>query len=188
MSTDPMVPLRRRAVWGAGLLLIAWGLVGQAQVGPGGWVDVTAQMGALLVALGLVWEILDRTPPRLAYRNGLLMAAGTTMLLIVANGAVGIAGAGRTDLDRIYLMIAGAAIATSALGHLRPKAMRFGMGWCASMVVLAGFLAFREGISDAVEAAAIHIAFASLYAAARELFDRVEKSGVGRARQPEVTA
>jgi hypothetical protein len=180
--------LRRGALWGAGLLLIATGLIGQARVGPGGWVDVTAQSGALLAALGFVWEVLDRTSASLAYRNGLLLAAGTTLLLVVANGAVGIAGAADDDVNRIYLGVVAMALGFAAIGRLRPGAMRRGMGICAMMVLIAGLSAFLEGVSDLVEAFAIHLALASPYFAAEALFRRAETYTKAHTGRPEAVA
>lgn len=111
---------------GAGTVLLALGL--RQFVGEPWWIDLMAQGGVLLGALGFVSEVVARASLRTAYRLALGMAVGATILLVVANGAVGIIGSEDNPANLMYVTVI-------AVGVVGASVVRFGAGGMARVLV-----------------------------------------------------
>lgn len=80
----------------------------------------------LLVAAGAC-EIGLRLSGSLAYRAGVVVAAGTSFLIVWSNLAVGIIGNEDNPLNQIFLGVIAIAVVGSFLARFRPKGMALAM-------------------------------------------------------------
>lgn len=159
-----------RTSLGTGVALVTTGLVGQLVVGEGGWVDITAQSGAVLVAIGAAVAIVTRTSCVYAHRNGMALGAFAVVALVVANGAVGIVGSEDLGINAVYPFVAAVPLALGVASRFRSKWMARAMGWAGFSLLLAGIVALAHGYDGAFEVIAVHTAFAALFLGSQELF------------------
>jgi hypothetical protein len=159
---------------GGGTVLLALGL--RQFVGEPWWIDLMAQSGMLLGGLGLVSEVVVRASLGTAYRLALGMAAGASILLVVANGAVGIIGSEDNPANLMY-------VAVIAVGVVGASVVRFGAGGMARVLVgmalvqaAVATIAIVAGMggsaSSTFELVAINGAFVATFAGSAMLFAR----------------
>ena len=113
----------RWVAWAAGALMIAVALVAKQFVGEGGWVDTFAQTGAVLVAVGIVVELVSRKSGEAAYRTAIGLALVSALALVWVNGAVGLIGSEDNAANLMY----GGVLVVGAIGaivaRLKPEGM-----------------------------------------------------------------
>lgn len=126
----------RDAKLGRWLRLLVWGGAGVAWLIPLAaklltdlpWTtfDFIAWGVMLLVAAG-VCEVGLRLSGSLAYRAGVVVAAGTSFLIVWSNLAVGIIGDENNPLNQIFFGVIAVAIVGAFLARFRPKGMALTM-------------------------------------------------------------
>jgi signal transduction histidine kinase len=97
----------------------------------------------LLVAAG-VCEIALRLSGRLAYRAGMIVAVGTSFLIIWSNLAVGIIGDENNPLNQIFFGVIALAVVGAVLARFRPKGMAIAMAVTAAAQFGTGFNALAD--------------------------------------------
>lgn len=97
----------------------------------------------LLVAAG-VCEIALRLSGRLAYRAGVIVAVGTSFLIVWSNLAVGIIGNENNPLNQIFFVVIAMAIVGAGLARFRAKGMALAMAVTAAAQFGTGFIALLD--------------------------------------------
>lgn len=116
-------PRWRMAAWAAGALMLALAMVSRAFVGEPSWVDHLAQTGALLVAVGIVVELVSRKTGRGAYRTGVGLALASALLLGWVNGAVGLIGSEDNAANLMYGGVVVVGLVGAFVSRLEPEGM-----------------------------------------------------------------
>lgn len=159
-------------------------LVAKQFIGEGGWVDSVAQVSALLVGLGIAFEVATTRSGRAAYRAGIAMALAGTIGLVVANGAVGIIGSENDPINRWYLLVLAVGAVGALVARLRPSGMARTMVAAAVAQGSIAAIALIGGLggpgSDPVEILAVNGAFVAVFSGSALLFTRAISSAVER--------
>jgi len=165
------------------MLLLA--LVAKQFVGEPTWIDNLAQIGALLVGVGFVCELVSRKRGRDAYKAAVGLALGSTLLLGWVNGAVGIIGSEDNEANILY----GGVIIVGAIGAMiarfKPEGMARALFVTAlaqtSVAVIALVGRMGSPYSGPVEIVTINGFFVALFLGSAVLFskaaDRRTRSG-----------
>jgi hypothetical protein len=167
----------RLAAWaGAAVLVVVpvvvWWYAAPFDLDPGHGV-----MAALVTVLsGLAYETAVRLPARLALAGGIALSLAGAMLMLWANGAVGILGSEDDPVNRIFLWPVGLALAGALAAAMRPAL-------ASSVLVLAAFAQVGTFVHALVGGhgfvGPITVFFCFLWLAASTLFRR---AGRHRAR------
>jgi hypothetical protein len=94
------------------MLLLA--LVAKQFIGEVNWVDNLAQIGGLIIGVGVAVELASRKTGEAAYRAAVGLALGSALLLAWVNGAVGIIGSEDNDANLMY----GGVLFVGAIGAI----------------------------------------------------------------------
>ena len=134
-------------------------------------------LGALLFAAGGAYELLARKSASMSYRLGAAVALGTAILLIVANGALGLIGGEAEDANMLYLGVVALAVAAALLARFRAGGMAGAMAAAAGAQVLVPAIALMAGLAPAalvlsLEVAALTAFFAGLWLLSAWFFRR----------------
>ncbi len=116
-------PPWRVAAWAAGALMLVLAMVARAFVGEPSWVDHLAQTGALLVAVGIVVELVSRKTGTGAYRTGVGLALASALLLGWVNGAVGLIGSEDNDANLMYGGVLVVGLLGALVARFKPEGM-----------------------------------------------------------------
>ncbi len=147
MATDKEVRLARllrAAVWGGAALAFLAPVAAKLTLNiPWTTFDFVAWAVMLLVAAG-VCEIGLRMSGRLAYRAGVIVAVGTSFLVIWSNLAVGIIGDENNPLNQIFFGVIALAVVGAALARFRAKGMALAMAVTAVAQFGTGFVALAD--------------------------------------------
>ncbi|MEQ9400218.1 MAG: hypothetical protein RJQ04_13735 [Longimicrobiales bacterium] len=166
----------RMAVWAAGALLLGTALLARFVVGEPPWIDAMAQIGALIVAVGVAVEVVARSRPAAARRTAWGLSVGSLLLLGWANGAVGILGSEDNRANLVYGLVVLVAVVGAALARLRPAGMARALFATALAQATVGVVALLGGFGGssggALEIVTTHGAFVALFLAAAVLFRR----------------
>lgn len=134
-----------------------------------------ALMGLLLFSASSVLVLALRVTSRIAYRAGALIAISTTFLMVWANLAVGLIGAGPNAANVMYGGVVGILVVAVYLSRLKAKGMQRAMFITASAVLLTGVIALLTNMqnypgSSVKEIVAVSVFFAIPYLASGLLF------------------
>lgn len=132
-------------------------------------------MGALIFGTGISFVFVMRYAINTAYRVALIMAFGTTFLLIWANLAVGLIGSGANLGNLMYLAVYAIVIMGSIRSRFASSRMERVMYVAAiALIVVAAIAIFSDmgGYPDSSvnEIIAVNGFFATLYAISGSLF------------------
>ena len=146
-------------------------------------------MGALLFCTGLAYVLITRYAPNFVYRAAVASAIGTTFLMIWANLAVGLIGAGPHAGNLMYIGVVATVIIGTFLSRFTPKGMERAMLAAALALVLVAVIAMLANMdeypgSSVAEIIGVNAFFVALYSVSALLFrylaleqsHRIEKS------------
>ena len=125
--------LWRLAGWAAGALMLLLALVAKQFIGEVNWVDNLAQIGGLLIGVGVAVELASRKTGEAAYRAAVGLALGSALLLAWVNGAVGIIGSEDNDANLMY----GGVLFVGAIGAIIARFKPGGMARALFATALA---------------------------------------------------
>ena len=97
--------------------------------------------GVMLMVAAGACEIGLRLSGSLAYRAGVVVAAGTSFLIVWSNLAVGIIGDENNPLNQIFFGVIAVGIVGAFLARFRAKGMALAMAVTAAAQFGAGFVA-----------------------------------------------
>jgi hypothetical protein len=101
--------------------------------------------GAIVLCVGLAYEIATRLPARLAYAAGLALVVLTCLSIVFANGAVGIIGSEDNPQNRIFFAPIAVAVAGAFVALLRPRGLAWAMAATAASQVGVFVFAWAAG-------------------------------------------
>ena len=118
-----------------------------------------------------------------AYRLAVAVALGTSLLLVLGAGALGIIGdGGRADLA--YAAVLGVGLVGAVLSRLRPEGLSMTLAAMAAAQILVTGVALLAGLADdasVLDLLGLTAMFAGLFAVSAWLFHRAaEPSRAGR--------
>lgn len=134
-----------------------------------------ALAGALIFGAGSVLVVVLRSAEHMAYRAGVVIAVGTTFLMIWANLAVGLIGSGPNTGNLMFGGVVAVLLTAIYLSKFKPLGMERAMFATALSVLLAGGIAMMLGLhtlpdSSVMEIVGITLFFAVPYIVAGLLF------------------
>jgi hypothetical protein len=134
-----------------------------------------ALMGMLIFTTGLVLRLLLNKAGHLAFRLGSIAAVGTTFLLIWANLAVGLIGAGANLGNLMYMGVVAVVLVGTSLARFKAQGMERAMYAAVVALVVLATVALLAGMQDypgssESEIVAVNGFFALLYLVAGLLF------------------
>jgi hypothetical protein len=136
--------LLRAVVWGGAALAFLAPVIARLTLDiPWTAFDFILWGAMLLVAAG-VCEISLRLSGRLAYRAGVIVAAGTGFLIVWSNLAVGIIGDENNPLNQIFFGVLAIAVVGAVLARFRAKGMALAMSVTAAAQFGTGFIALAD--------------------------------------------
>lgn len=132
-------------------------------------------MGILIFSTALAYVLISRYAPNFIYRAAIGAAIGTTFLMVWANLAVGLIGAGPHAGNLMYIGVVAVVIMGTYFSRFTAKGMELAMfGAAFSLVLLAGIalLANMQALpgSSVAEIIAVNAFFAFLYCIGGLLF------------------
>lgn len=132
-------------------------------------------MGTLLFITGLTYALVTRYAPNMIYRAGVLGAVGTTFLMVWANLAVGLIGAGPNLGNLMYIGVVAVVLIGTFLSRFTPKGMELTMFASALALVLLTVIALFANMneylaSSVTEIIGVNAFFAALYTVSGLLF------------------
>ncbi len=167
----PAPRLRRWAVATAALLLavfVAMQLSNEVRWSLSDFVIV----GALLFGTGAAYELVVRRGGTRAYRIAAALALVTTLLLVWANLAVGLVGAGASAANLAYGLLPVFGVVAAVFTRGRARGLAYVTAALAvACAGIAGF-AYASGLADAREVLLLAGGFGGLYGVAALLFWR----------------
>ena len=122
------------------------------------------------------------------YRLAAALALGTSLLLVLGAGALGIIGDGGRA-DRAYAVVLAVGLIGAAVARLRPEGMSMTLAAMALAHVLVTATALLAGLADdasVLDLVGLTVMFAGLFAASAWLFHRAaaEVGRFGRTGRP----
>lgn len=175
-------PWLRIAFWGAAAALFSLPLIAMQFSDDVTWsAGDFVVLGALLVAPGLIYELVVRTTSSGWYRAGAVIALATTVLLVFINGAVGIIGSENNDANLMYGAVLGIWIVVAVAGRFRASGMARAMVAAAAAQALVAVIAMIAGAGSDSPRWPLHIValtgvFVAMWMAAAWLFQRATES------------
>ena len=132
-------------------------------------------MGALLFGTGMLIAVAIRSGTHIAYRAGMLIAIGATFLMIWANLAVGLIGAGPHAGNLMYAGVIWVIILGIYFSRFKPAGMERTMFATAGSLILLLGIALLAGMqnypgSSVGEIIGVNLFFATPYAVAGLIF------------------
>jgi hypothetical protein len=175
MKTD-QVTYRRvaRVVLGAALILmVPWLAMRVTDQMDWGLADF-ALAGALLVGIGLLYELAARHGDTLAYRAAVGVALAAALMLVWMNLAVGIIGSEDNPANLMYVGVLAVAAIGAVLGRFRTRGMAHAMFATAVAQGLVAAIALIFGLgapgNGPLEILALNGFFAGLFTGSAWLF------------------
>ena len=174
-----------RLSWAPGAFMLLLALVAKQFVGEPTWIDNLAQIGALLVGVGFVFELVSRTRGRDAYKAAVGLALGSTLLLGWVNGAVGIIGSEDNEANMMYGGVIIVGVIGAIIARFKPAGMARALfatsvaQTSVAVIALVGRMGYPY--SGPVEIVTINGFFVALFLGSSVLFskavDRRARSG-----------
>ncbi|QYO78881.1 winged helix-turn-helix domain-containing protein [Devosia salina] len=141
-------------------------------------------LAAMLVGLGLTFEVALTWSANFFYRAGLVMALGTSFLLIWVSLAVGIIGSETNSLNLLYFAMLGGGALVAAHARFTPKGMVRALLVLAAGQIAVGAVALVVGTGTIQAPAILRLIVATglftlLWLAAADLFRRATEDHAG---------
>lgn len=165
-----------RAVWVCGATMLLLALVTKSFVGEAHLVDNFAQIGTLLIGLGIAVELASRKTGQAAFRAACGLAIASVLLLFWVNGAVGIIGPEKNEINAMYVVIIAGGATGTVIARCRPKGMArtlFIMALAQTLVAL--FALAVSTSSGTLEILTINGFFIALFVGSAVLFSKASR-------------
>ncbi|TFG52494.1 MAG: hypothetical protein E4H37_05830 [Gemmatimonadales bacterium] len=135
----------RMAAWAAAALILLLPWVAMQFTDEVAW-DLAdfAVFGALLIGVGVTYELAARMTGNTAYRAAVGVALAAAFLLVWVNGAVGIIGSEDNNANLMYGGVLGVGIIGAVLARFRPHGMAralFAMALAQAVVAVIALIA-----------------------------------------------
>lgn len=178
----------RIAAWAAAALILLVPLVAMQFTDEVKW-DVADFVfaGALLIGVGVPYELAVRKTGNAAYRGAVGLALAAAFILIWVNGAVGVIGTEDDPANLMYLGVLGVGIIGALIARFRPHGMAralFATALAQTLVAVIALIA-RLGypLSGPLEILGLNGFFVALFVGSAWLFRRAahgrpERGGV----------
>ena len=169
----------RIAGWAAGAFMLLLALVAKQFIGEVSWVDSLAQTGALLIGVGIVFELVSRKTGEAAHRAAVGLALGSALLLGWVNAAVGIIGSEDNEANLMYVGVLVVGVTGAIIVRFKPEGMARALFATALAQTLVAVIAlvWRMGspFSGPLEIVAINGFFVALFAGSGLLFRKAAR-------------
>lgn len=133
---------RSLAVWGGVAALVILPLLAMRLISEPNELTFA---GAIVVCVGVAYEIATRLPARLAYAAGLALAILTGLAIVFANGAVGIIGSEDNPQNRIFVAPIIVAVAGALVALLKARGPALAMVAAAAAQIAVFVFAWAAG-------------------------------------------
>jgi hypothetical protein len=166
----------RMAGWIAGAFMLLLALVAKQFVGEVNLVDSIAQIGAMLIGVGIAIEVASRKTGKSTYRTAVGLALGSGLLLGWVNGAVGIIGSSDNEANLMYggVLVVGATGAVIA--RFQPKGMARALFAAALAQTLVAVIALVGGMGGGpLDIVTINGFFVALFVGSAVLFSKAAR-------------
>lgn len=132
-------------------------------------------MGVLIFSTGLSYVLITRYVTNIVYKAAIVVALGSTFLMIWANLAVGLIGSGPNPGNLMYLGVIAVGIIGTILSRFTPAGMEramFGMALALLLLAVIALFANMQQYPDSsiTEIVGVNGFFATLFAVAGLLF------------------
>ncbi len=132
-------------------------------------------MGVLIFSTGLSYVLITRYVTNIVYKAAIVMALGSTFLMIWANLAVGLIGSGPNLGNLMYLGVIAVGFIGTSLSRFTPAGMELTMNAMALAIILLAVIALSVNMqqypgSSVVEIIGVNGFFAALFAISGLLF------------------
>lgn len=170
----------RVAAWAAAALILLLPLVAMQFTDGVNW-DVADFLiaGALLVGVGVPYELAVRKTGDTAYRAAVGVALAAAFLLVWVNGAVGIIGSEDNDANLMYYGVLAVGLIGAFVARFRPGGMARALVVTALAQASVAVVALVAGLgspgSGPLEIAALNGFFVSLFVGSAWLFRRAAR-------------
>ncbi len=114
-------------------------------------------MGGLLFGTGFTYLLVTRTSGNLVYRAACGVALGAALLLIWANGAVGLIGSENEPANLMYFGVLAVLLIGSINARLRPRGMAITLFATAAAQALVAIIALATGMQNLPESSVAEI-------------------------------
>jgi hypothetical protein len=176
----------RIAAWSAAALMLLLPLLAMQVTDQVVW-DVAdfAIFGALLVGVGVTYELAARQTGNTAYRSAVGVALAAAFILVWVNGAVGIIGAAGNDANVMYFGVLAVGIVGAIIARFQPHGMARALFATALAQALVAVIALVAGLgaplSGPAEILILNGFFVVLFVGSAWLFRRAarKQSSVG---------
>lgn len=180
----------RIAAWAAAALLLLLPLFAMQATDQVVW-DVTdfAIFGALLVGVGVTYELAARRTGKTAYRWAVGVALAAVFLLFWVNGAVGIIGDEGDDANLMYYGVLAVGIIGAIIARFKPHGMARALFATALAQALVAVIALVAGLgaplSGPAEILILNGFFVALFVGSAWLFRHAAREQPSAATGPE---
>ena len=170
----------RIAAWAAAALILLLPLVAMQFTDEVNW-DVAdfALFGALLIGVGVPYELAVRTTGDNAYRAAVGVALAAAFILVWVNGAVGIIGSEDNPANLMYGGVLAVGIIGAIIGRFQPHGMARALFATALAQALVAVIALIAGLgspwSGPVEIVALNGFFVTLFVGSALLFQKAAR-------------
>lgn len=163
----------RLAAWGGGAALVLLPLIGMLVTDEMNW-DLADFLfaGALVIGVGLAFEVAVRVSSSRAYRAAVAVALGAAFVLIWINGAVGIIGSEDNPANLMYFGVLAVGLVGALIARLRPAGMARALVAVAVAQVLVAVIALATGEGFT---GPITVFFAALWITSAWLFEKAAR-------------
>ncbi len=165
----------RIAAWSAAALILLLPLIAMQFTDEVVWeVADFAVFGALLLGVGVTYELAARMTGNTAYRFAVGVALAAAFILVWVNGAVGIIGSEDDDANMMYGGVLAVAVIGAVIARFQPQGMALALSATALAQVLVTVVALITGLgspeSGPLEIVAINGFFVALFVGSALLF------------------
>jgi hypothetical protein len=137
----------RTVGWGMAAALILLPLAAMQVTDEVNWgAEDFAAAAALVLAVGLAYELAVRTTRDWAYRAGVAVALAGAFVLLWANAAVGVIGSEDNPANLMFFAVPAVAILGALLARFRPHGMALAMAATAAAQVTVAAIALIAGL------------------------------------------
>ena len=168
---------RRIAAWAtATALLLLVPLVAMSVTNEVDWTAFDFVFaGALLLGVGLTYELIARTTALTTYRAALGVALATAFALVWVNAAVGILGSEDNDANLMFAGVLAVAAIGALIARLRPEGMARALLATALAHALVGAIALIARLGSTEDALVLTAFFVALWLTSAHLFRRAAR-------------
>ena len=158
----------------AGVLMLLLALLGKQLIGEPPWVANVAQVGTLIIGIGIAVELTSRKTGEAAYRAAVILALGSTLLLVWVNGAGGIIGSENNDANLMYAGVIVVGAIGAIIARFKPGGMAralFAMALVQTLVAVIALVGrLGSPYSGPLEIVSVNGFFVALFTGSAMLF------------------